>query len=35
MGDYVNHFSELHRSVCKYLIGDDLIRLGYEGSLDW
>ena len=35
VGDYQNHFTELHRSVCKLFIGDDLIRLGYEKDYSW
>ena len=35
VGDYQNYFTELHRSICKFFIGDDLIRLGYEKDYSW
>jgi hypothetical protein len=35
VGDHKNYFTDLHRAVCKHHIGEDLIRLGYEKSLEW
>ena len=35
VGDYQNYFSDLHRSVCRFFIGEDLIRLGYEKDYSW
>ena len=34
-GDYVNHFNELHKAICKQRIGNHLIKLGYEKDLCW
>jgi sulfotransferase 6B1 len=35
IGDYKNYFNEFHRCLCKYNIGDDLIKMGYENGFDW
>lgn len=34
-GDHINHFSELHKAICKQRIGHHLIELGYETNLCW
>lgn len=34
-GDYVNHFNELHKAICKQRIVQHLIALGYEKDLCW
>lgn len=34
-GDYVNHFSDLHKAICKQRIGRHLVELGYEKDLCW
>jgi len=34
-GDYKNYFTDYHRALCKLIIGEDLIRLGYENGLNW
>ena len=35
IGDYKNYFTELHKIICKKLIGEDLILLGYEKDYNW
>ncbi len=35
IGDYKNHFIDIHYSMCKYRLGDDLIKLGYEQDYNW
>lgn len=34
-GDYVNHFNDFHKAICKQRIGRHLIKLGYENDLCW
>ena len=34
-GDWKNHFSQKVCNTLKEKIGDDLIKLGYENTLDW
>lgn len=34
-GDYVNHFTGLHKAICKQRIGSQLIKLGYEKDILW
>jgi len=34
-GDYVNHFTGLHKAICKQRIGGQLIKLGYEKDMFW
>lgn len=34
-GDFRNYFTDVHRAVCKYIVGEDLIRMGYETGYDW
>jgi len=35
IGDFRNHFKDIHYAMCKYRIGDDLIKLGYEKNYNW
>ena len=35
VGDYKNHFTPLHKAICKVRIGDHLVRFGYETDLLW
>ena len=35
IGDWKNHMSDEHKDVCKKLIGQILIDLGYEKDLEW
>jgi hypothetical protein len=35
IGDYKNYFTDQHRAMSKYFIGEDLIRLSYENDYNW
>ena len=34
-GDYQKYFTPAHVRLCKEIIGDDLIKMGYENNLNW
>jgi hypothetical protein len=34
-GDFLNHFSDLHKAICKSAIGQSLIELGYASDMQW
>lgn len=35
VGDWRNHFTEAHRRAFKEVMGDRLVRFGYEQDMDW
>jgi hypothetical protein len=34
-GDYANYFSDTHKAICKLMIGEFLIKYGYESDFHW
>ncbi len=35
VGDYKNHFTSLHKAICKSRIGNHLVKFGYEADFLW